>query len=115
MEPRHRTPAGRIIVARCLRPAAHHIFGVELFDTIIGQKLQKWGIDLNGRQNGVWLPQYDYPERVASLHNGRTTKRYNDTILERLSEATSKQEALALLDKIRQELLNGDLIINGAQ
>src|SRR5262245_56436827 len=40
---------------------AHHIFGVELFDTSLGTKLHDWGIDLNSTVNGVWLPRKDYP------------------------------------------------------
>ncbi|MFN6104234.1 MAG: AHH domain-containing protein, partial [Planctomycetaceae bacterium] len=28
------------------------------------------GIDLNGAENGVWLPSQDYPGRIASIHRG---------------------------------------------
>jgi len=94
---------------------AHHIFGVELFDTQIGQKLRRWGIDLNGSSNGVYLPKYDYPGRTASLHRGRTAKAYNDDVLERLGAARSRAQALDVLSEIREDLLSGRMKINGAE
>jgi len=93
---------------------AHHIFGVELFKTPLGKKLHKWGIDLNSKQNGVLLPSKHYPGRKAAIHNGRTGGTYNDIILARLREAKTKEQALDILDKLRNELLNGTLKINKA-
>lgn len=94
---------------------AHHIFGVNEFNTELGRRLQLWNIDLNGKDNGVWLPKYDYPGRKASLHNGRPLGDYTKEVLRRLSEADTREEALAILNRIRDDLLNGDLRINGAK
>ncbi|MFN5300704.1 MAG: AHH domain-containing protein, partial [Planctomycetaceae bacterium] len=93
---------------------AHHLFGV-LFDTQLGKKLQGWGIDLNGAANGVYLPKYDYAGRVASLHRGRTAAAYTDEVVKRLGRARSGNDAIAILNKIRDDLLNGRLKINGAE
>ncbi|MBL8820588.1 MAG: AHH domain-containing protein [Planctomyces sp.] len=94
---------------------AHHLFGVELFDTPLGKKLQGWGIDLNGAANGVYLPKYDYAGRVASLHRGRTAGAYTDEVVRRLGAAKNRGQALEILDEIRDDLLNGRLKINGAE
>jgi hypothetical protein len=94
---------------------AHHIFGVELFDTQLGKKLQGWGIDLNGAANGVYLPKYDYAGRVASLHRGRTAAAYTDEVVKLLGRARSGDDAIAILNKIRDDLLNGRRKINGAE
>jgi hypothetical protein len=94
---------------------AHHLFGVELFDTQLGKKLQGWGIDLNGAANGVYLPKYDYAGRVASLHRGRTAAAYTDEVVKLLGRARSGDDAIAILNKIRDDLLNGRRKINGAE
>ncbi|MCC6126743.1 MAG: AHH domain-containing protein [Pirellulales bacterium] len=94
---------------------AHHIFGVAQFDTPLGQKLQKWGINLNGAENGVWLPVKDYAGRMASLHSGRPVEAYTNKVIEQLNRATSKESALKILRKLRDDLLHGRLPINGVQ
>jgi hypothetical protein len=94
---------------------AHHLFGLEFLDTQLGKKLQGWGIDLNGAANGVYLPKYDYAGRVASLHRGRTAAAYTDEVVKRLGRARSGNDAIAILNKIRDDLLNGRLKINGAE
>jgi hypothetical protein len=67
----------------------------------------------------VWLPQYDYQGRVVngrgpSLHRGGHTDDYLDYIRAKLEKATSREDALGIIDEVRQELLNGTLKINGA-
>jgi RHS repeat-associated protein len=93
---------------------AHHIFGVELFDTPLGQRLRDWEIDLNSPANGVWLPRKDYNGRIPSIHSGRPSGTYTDTVVRRLNAAATKGEALDILGKLKQELLNGTLKINNA-
>lgn len=68
-----------------------------------------------GAENGVYLPSCDYAGRVASLHRGRPGRAYTDEVMKRLGRATSKDDALAILNKIRDDLLSGDLKINGAE
>ena len=93
---------------------AHHIFGVELFDTPLGKKLRGWAIDLNGKDNGVWLPESDFPGRTASLHSGRPTNAYTQEVIKELSDAESREEAIAILNRLRERLRSGNLKINNA-
>ncbi|MCZ2340645.1 MAG: AHH domain-containing protein [Bacteroidales bacterium] len=79
-----------------VRAEAHHIFGVELFDTPLGKRLHSWGIDLNSPANGVWLPRHDYAGRVASIHRGRTASAYTNEVVTRLNVANNKDEALEI-------------------
>jgi hypothetical protein len=100
-------------------PSAHHIVPIEEFNKPWVRRLREWGIDLNGKDNGVWLPQRDYPGRVVngrgpSLHSGGHTDEYLKYVRDKLELATSREHALGVLDEIRQELLNGTLKINGA-
>jgi hypothetical protein len=94
---------------------AHHIFPVHLFDTALGRQLHALGIDLNGAENGVWLPSQDYPGRIASIHRGRHCSSYLDLVYELLQEAANKQDALAILEGIRNDLLTGIVHVKGAQ
>lgn len=96
---------------------AHHLFPVELFSTEMGRKLAELGIDLNGAENGVLLPVKDYSGRVAALHSGRTSGEYVRAITRRFQQANpqTKDEALAFLNEIRNDLRAGDLRINNAK
>lgn len=93
---------------------AHHIFGVALYDTPLGMKLQRWGIELNSPANGVWLPKYDYPNRIASIHRGRPTAEYTNYVINKLKMATNKDDALEIFGELKRELLTGTLKVNGA-
>ncbi len=93
---------------------AHHVFPVELFDTDIGKKLHKWGIDLNSVDNGIWLPVKTLPGVKATVHRGKNTKDYLRHIQKQLQRAGNKDEALEILDDIKDELRNGTLKINSS-
>src|SRR5205085_726114 len=95
--------------------AAHHIFGVEFFNTPLGRRLHGWGIDLNGRNNGVMLPTRQFPGNTATIHRGRTGSAYNAEVVRRLDRARSKEEALHVLAGLKQEMLSGTLRINKAR
>ena len=94
---------------------AHHLFPVELFGTQIGKKLVEWGINLNGKENGVWLPAKDYLGRVAAIHRGRPLASYAEEVTRRFGRATNRDEALEILEELRSELLLGKLNINSAK
>jgi len=94
---------------------AHHIFDYVEHLSPLGQKLQKWGIDLNAAENGVWLPKSATSGSLAVPHSGRSTQAYKDEVARRLGQATDKTSALGILDSVRQDLLSGKLKINAAQ
>ncbi|WP_459554320.1 AHH domain-containing protein [Lacunimicrobium album] len=87
---------------------AHHIFPYVLRDSKLGKRLQSWGIDLNGVENGVFLPGADYAGRVAHKHTGRHLKTYTTFVIQELSKSKNKAEAIEKLEFIRELLLNGD-------
>jgi hypothetical protein len=94
---------------------AHHIVPVNFFDMPLGIRLCCLGIDLNSADNGVWLPNCDYPNRVPSMHSGRTPKTYLDEVLLRFQGfGGSKNDALAIIESIRRDLLDGTLPLNNA-
>jgi hypothetical protein len=100
---------------------AHHIFPSSQFNTRLGRKLHDWGIDLNGAENGVWLPKYHFTGRLDAngvgpcLHRGMHNRAYTDVVLQRLRLATTKDEAVAVLASIRDDLLTSRLTLNGAR
>ena len=98
----------------CVPSRGHHIFPVSEFDSPLGLKLCEWGIKLDSADNGVWLPYCDYEGRTASVHRGGNTNAYIDYVTGQLAVAENKAQALAIIDKIRQKLLNGTLKINNA-
>lgn len=88
---------------------AHHIFPVKFWGTELGRKLHGWGIDLNGVDNGMWLPAKDFDGRLAPLHRGDHTKNYYDYVYDSLSRATTKERVIATLNIIRAELEGGKI------
>lgn len=93
---------------------AHHIFGYAEHQSPLGVRLQKWGIDLNSAENGIWLPRESIPGQLAVPHNGRTTQGYTKEVKRRLKKATDKSSAITILDELKSDLANGRLTINGA-
>ena len=104
--------------------AAHHIIPVAVFkDPRIGERLHEMGIDLNGADNGVWLPTKHYKDRTASIHLGNHqgaltaadgqilesyAKRTERRVLAALDSGAKRESILGLLDEIRQELLTNE-------
>lgn len=64
------------------------------------QILEKFGIDVNDAGNGVFLPD--------SVHNGLANDHtYMNAVLDDLQQATSRNEATDILQRIGQKLLDG--------
>jgi hypothetical protein len=62
--------------------------------------LEKWGIDINSKANGVLLP--------TDVHNGLSRNHvYMDAVAKELRSAKSKEEAIYLLQDIGERLLKG--------
>lgn len=74
-----------------------------------------WDINLNGAENGVFLPSRDFPNRQPSLHLGGPSRAYTQYVNDALGEASTKEEALEVLDDIRAKLLSGELKINNTK
>ena len=78
--------------------------------------LDDLGIDVDSACNGVNLPDakgYKYAGN-ASPHYGKCTKEYCEYVLEELNKVniSSKNEVIAVIHKIRKDLLEGKIKIN---
>ena len=68
--------------------------------------MKKYGIGINDSANGVFLPTAKNVAKGA-YHPSLHTNAYYDEINSLLSGATSKKEALEVLDYISESLQNG--------
>lgn len=93
--------------------AAHHIVG----ETSKGAKpsrdiLKKHNIDINGAENGVFLPNKNNQDNMSGiLHNGRHPDIYLDTVNEKIALADKyggKQGVLDALSDMRNTLSSAD-------
>ena len=87
--------------------AAHHIVaGRDSGAAKSREILEKFGIDINDAANGVFLPNEKNVSK-AIYHPMLNTNKYNDNVYEMLSKAKTREEAIGILDKIRNKLLDG--------
>jgi A nuclease family of the HNH/ENDO VII superfamily with conserved AHH len=86
---------------------AHHIFPVHLWGSELAHRLRNWGIDLNAAENGMWLPAADYAGRLAPIHRGGHTKAYYEWVEDLLNQATTREDALRILEDIKDQLERG--------
>lgn len=87
--------------------AAHHIVAGNSPKAAESRAiLQEYGIDINDSSNGVFLPTARNVA-VGAYHPSLHTNAYYDEVNNLLSDATSKQEALDILNYIAESLQNG--------
>ncbi|PXY95581.1 hypothetical protein DKK76_04745, partial [Frischella perrara] len=100
-------------ISRPANSAAHHIVP----ETTKGAQkardiLKKYGIDVNGAENGVFLPNYKNTNGMPGiLHNGKHPNSYIDAIndrIERAAETGGRDGVLEELDNIRNILASAD-------
>lgn len=93
--------------------ATHHIVAMNEPEAEGSREiLRKFGIeDIDIQQNGVYLPTQKGVGKAA-YHPSLNTKIYNRNVYKMLKDATSKEEVLATLEKIRDLLLEGEFKIN---
>ena len=88
--------------------AAHHIVAGDAKRAQESrEKLIELGIGINDAVNGVYLPTDKNTLTMATYHPSLHTNVYYDTVNERLRDATTYNEGVNALNKIRNELLNG--------
>ena len=94
---------------------AHHIVPVSTFKLgDLGDRLCRLGIDLNSAENGVWLPTCQYKKNLKdqpTVHFGRPLGDYEKDIRERFIGVTTREEALKVINQIRDELCSGKLAL----
>lgn len=103
--------------------AAHHIIPEGVKTGEIGkvaerarQILEKCGIDINGAENGVFLPGENGIAAAgnATVHQGMHSGNYIKEVTRRLEQVnpTNYEDCKAVLKIIKQDLLNGKLKLN---
>ena len=88
--------------------AAHHIvpYGDRRAQSVRDQ-LDNLGIDINSADNGVFLPQVPGSTAPGAYHPSLNSDAYNKQLQLDFLGVNSRNEALDVLDKIRNQLLNG--------
>ncbi|MEF2247073.1 S8 family serine peptidase [Paenibacillus sp. IITD108] len=111
---------------------AHHIVpaGDKRFPSAVRAKtiLEKYKIDVNSSANGIWLPVkkghvsvdvvIDETTQVilkTATHNGGHTQNYYEYVLKQIEKydghPNAQQEIVKALQKIRNDLLSGEIVI----
>ena len=85
---------------------AHHIIPLNEYPDLQGlrEKLALWDIDLNSVANGVPLPK-NAGEGVGTPHRDtQGNPEYRDALLSRFSDVQTRDEALFVLQQVKEEL-----------
>lgn len=92
---------------------AHHIVGSAYDEGKKAQNILKgFNIDLNSPANGVFLAGCHNGTLPGAVHCGNHTKEYAQFVLKSLENARTREDALMALDRLREEMLIGNLVLN---
>ena len=86
---------------------AHHIVGEKTPEA--AKKLEEFGRDRNDPANGILLPNDAESPLKGSLHLGGHTQEYYNTVEQRMMQATTREEALEVLQSLKEDLYSGEL------
>ena len=89
------------------QPRAHHIVGNETPNA--AKKMEEFGIDRNAPANGILLPNDASSPLKGAIHSGRHLQEYYNTVEQRMAMATTREEALEVLQSLKEDLFSGDL------
>lgn len=104
---------GKNGTSRPANSAAHHIVGETSKKANPSRAiLKKHGIDINGHENGVFLPNRNNTDSMSGiLHNGKHPDKYFEAVNRRIlraDEMGGKQEILQEIGRIRDILSGAD-------
>lgn len=96
---------------------AHHIVGEAYPEGKAAMEiLRKFKIDVNSPHNGVFLPGCGATGSTGivglAIHCGKHVQQYEQYILAELQVAKSETDAINILARIREELMDGELFLN---
>ena len=90
---------------------AHHIVGRDTPQA--AKKLEEFGIDRNDPANGILLPNSPESPLKGAVHGqGRHSMDYSNEVEQRFAGVTSREEALEVLQSIKEDLYSGDLYVH---
>ena len=90
---------------------AHHIVGRDTPQA--AKKLEEFEIDRNDPANGIFLPNSSESPLKGAVHGqGRHTADYSNEVEQRFAGVTTREEALEVLQSLKEDLYNGDLNVH---
>ena len=90
---------------------AHHIVGRDTPQA--AKKLEELGIDRNDPANGILLPDSTESPLKGAVHGqGRHSINYSNEVEQRFAGVTTREEALEVLQSIKEDLYSGDLYVH---
>ena len=90
---------------------AHHIVGRDTPQA--ANKLENLGIDRNDPANGIFLPNSPESSLKGAIHGqGRHTADYSNEVEQRFTGVMTRDEALEVLQSLKEDLYNGDLNVH---
>lgn len=89
--------------------ASHHIVPVRAGNDLkeVRNKLERYGLDINDAVNGVYLPDVAGINSDAAYHRSLHNKYYFGQLQRDFQNVRSKDDAIDVLDRIRDRLLSG--------
>lgn len=90
---------------------AHHIVGRDTPQA--AKKLEEFGIDRNDPANGILLPNSPESPLKGAVHGqGRHSMDYSNEVEQRFAGVTTREEALEVLQSIKEDLYSGELNVH---
>lgn len=90
---------------------AHHIVGRDTPQA--AKKLEELGIDRNDPANGIFLPNSSESPLKGAVHGqGRHSIDYSNEVEQRFVGVTTREEALEVLQSIKEDLYSGELYVH---
>lgn len=90
---------------------AHHIVGRDTPQA--AKKLEELSIDRNDPANGIFLPNSTESPLKGAVHGqGRHSIDYSNEVEQRFAGVTTREEALEVLQSIKEDLYSGDLYVH---
>lgn len=90
---------------------AHHLVGNDT--PRAAEILDKYGIDRNDPANGIFLPDSTESTLKGSVHGqGRHISEYSNEVEERFLNVESREEALEVLQSLKEDLYDGNLALH---
>lgn len=90
--------------------AAHHVIpGNDPHAKGAREILKKFEIDINGPENGIFLPTDNKSIYKGIIHNTNHSPKYSKEIHIQLKKCKSREEVIDVLEKVKHDLYNGKL------
>lgn len=94
--------------------AAHHVIeGTDKYAANSRAILKRFNININAPENGILLPDGENSIYKGCMHRTSHTPEYSEYVYNKVKDAQTRDELIALLSEIKHELYNGKLNLQG--